>query len=160
MNDTSPPSPPSALRARIDEDVKQAMRAREKRRLAALRLIMAAIKQREVDERKTLDDGDVVAVLQKMCKQRRDSLTQYEAAGRQELADQEAYELDLITTYMPEPLGEAELTALIDEAIAATGAANPKDMGKVMAALRPKIQGRADMGQLSALVKAKLKPAS
>ena len=144
------------IKARITEDMKAAMRAKDKPRLATIRLIQAAIKQREVDERISLDDSQVLAVLDKMVKQRRESIKQYEAAARQDLIDQEAFELELIQEYLPAQLGEAEIDALIEEAVATTGAAEMKDMGKLMGALKPKLQGRADMGMVSAKVKAKL----
>ncbi len=146
----------SDLKARINDDVKAAMRGQDKARLAVLRLITAAIKQREVDERIELDDTQVLAVLDKMVKQRRDSIEQYTKAGRQELADKEAGEIEIIQAYMPAQLDEAELDVLIDEAIAASGAASMKDMGKVMGQLKPKVQGRADMGAVSARIKARL----
>ena len=146
----------SPLKLRISEDMKSALRAGEKQRLGIVRLILAAIKQREVDERIALDDGQVLAVLEKMLKQRRESVSQYEAAGRQDLADQEHFEIGVVQGYMPAPLGEAEIDALIAAAIADTGAQTGKDMGKVISALRLKVQGRADMGKLSAKVKAKL----
>lgn len=144
------------LKSRIQEDVKTAMRARDRDRLGVLRLITAAIKQREVDERVTLDDAGVLQVLDKMVKQRRDSESQYRDAGRADLADREAYEIGIVQEYMPEALDEAEIAALIDGAIAETGAAGMKDMGKVMGLLRPKVQGRADMGAVSAKVKQRL----
>ncbi len=144
------------LKSRIQEDVKTAMRARDRDRLGVLRLITAAIKQREVDERVTLDDAGVLQVLDKMVKQRRDSESQYRDAGRADLADREAYEIGIVQEYMPEALDEAEIAALIDGAIAETGAAGMKDMGKVMGLLRPQVQGRADMGAVSAAVKARL----
>jgi len=146
----------SDLKARINDDVKAAMRGQDKARLAVLRLITAAIKQREVDERIELDDTQVLAVLDKMVKQRRDSIEQYTKAGRQELADKEAGEIEIIQAYMPAQLDEAELDVLIDEAIAASGAASMKDMGKVMGQLKPKVQGRADMGAVSGRIKARL----
>jgi len=146
----------SELKNRITDDVKAAMRSQDKARLAVLRLITAAIKQREVDERTELDDTQVLAVLDKMVKQRRDSIEQYTKASRQELADKEAAEIEVIQAYMPAQLDEAELDALIDEAIAATGAASMKDMGKVMGQLKAKVQGRADMGAVSARIKARL----
>jgi len=132
------------------------MRSRDKPRLATLRLITAAIKQQEIDERIELDDAQVLALLDKMCKQRRESISQFEKAGRDDLIAQEVSELELIQTYLPEQLGEDEIAALIDEAMAATGAASIKDMGKVMGQLKPKLQGRADMGAVSAMIKAKL----
>ena len=145
-----------SLKSRIQDDVKNAMRAHERERLAVLRLVTAAIKQKEVDERIELDDAQVLAVLDKMVKQRRESLEQYRAAGRDDLADREAFELDLIQTYLPEPLSESELNDLIDEAMAQAGATSIKDMGKVMAVLKPGLQGRADMGAVSAMIKARL----
>lgn len=148
----------SALKHRINEDVKAAMRSKEKNRLAALRLITASIKQREVDERIELDDTQVMAVLDKMAKQHRDSIEQYTQAERQDLVEQEQFELDIILGYLPQPLDAAEINARIDEVIAATGAASMKDMGKVMGQLKTALQGRADMGKVSALVKARLNP--
>jgi len=144
----------SELKTRINDDMKAAMRAKEKERLGVIRLILAAIKQREVDERIDLDDTQVLAVLDKMVKQRRDSIEQFMNAGREELADKERFELDLIQGYMPAALSEVELDALIKEAVSAVGASSMQDMGKVMAELKPKIQGRADMGQVSQKVKA------
>jgi uncharacterized protein YqeY len=145
-----------SLKDRITSDVKDAMRAKDKPRLGTLRLITAAIKQQEVDERIELDDTQVLSQLDKMCKQRRESISQFEKAGRDDLVAQEVSELDLIKTYLPEQLGEAEIATLIDETMAATGAASIKDMGKVMGQLKPKLQGRADMGAVSAMIKAKL----
>jgi hypothetical protein len=136
--------------------MKTALKAGDKRRLGAVRLILAAVKQKEVDERKELADPEVLAVLEKMLKQRRDSISQYEQAGRTDLAEQEAYEVGVIQGYMPAALGDAEIGALIEEAIAATGAKAMADMGKVMAIVKPKIQGRADMGAVSARVKQRL----
>jgi uncharacterized protein len=144
------------LKTRIQDDVKAAMKAKDKSRLTTLRLISAAIKQREVDERIELDDEQVLAVLEKMLKQRRDSITQYEGAGRQELADQEKSEVTIIETYMPEGLSDEEIAAMVDAAVAESGAETVRDMGKVMGLLKPKMQGRADMGQVSGLVKQKL----
>ncbi len=144
------------LKEDIQQDMKEAMRAGDKQRLGTIRLILAAIKQREVDERITLDDQQVTAVLDKMSKQRRESLSQYEKAGRDDLAEQEAYELKLIQAYLPEPLGEEEINQLIDAAISETGASSLKDMGKVMGILKPKLQGRADMGAVSAQIKTRL----
>jgi uncharacterized protein YqeY len=146
----------TALRDRILDDVKSAMRARAKERLGVLRLITAAIKQREVDERITLDDAGVLQVLDKMVKQRRDSEAQYRGAGREDLAAQEAFELGILSEYLPAALSEAELGALIESAIARTGATGMKDMGKVMGELRPQVQGRADMAAVSAAVKRRL----
>lgn len=144
------------LKERLQDDMKQAMRAKDKARLATIRLALAAIKQKEVDEQITLDDTQVLAVLEKMVKQRRDSIRQYQDAGRQELADQEQQEITLLQEYLPEQMDAAELEAVIDEIIAASGASGPQDMGKVMGTLKPRIQGRADMGQASQLVKRKL----
>jgi uncharacterized protein YqeY len=145
-----------SLKARIQEDVKQAMRAHERERLAALRLLTAAIKQKEVDERIELDDEQVLAVLDKMAKQRRESLDQFRQAGRDDLAAKEQYELDLIQTYLPEPLSEQELTDLIQSTIAEVGATSIRDMGSVMNALRGQVQGRADMKAVSQAVKEQL----
>jgi uncharacterized protein YqeY len=144
------------LRDRINEDMKNAMRAREAERLGALRLLLAAVKQREVDERITLDDASVISVIEKMMKQRRDSISQYEKAARQDLADKEKYEISVIEAYMPKQLSDAEVAAVIDEVVASTGAKSASDMGKVMAAAKAKLAGRADMGKVSGLVKAKL----
>jgi uncharacterized protein YqeY len=146
----------SDLKRRINDDMKTALKAREKERLGTIRLVLAAIKQREVDERTMLDDSGVLAVLDKMVKQRRDSIAQYGEAGRQDLVDKEQAELALIQAYMPAPLAEHELAELVDAAIASSGAGSLKDMGKVMGVLKPKVQGRADMGQVSALVKQRL----
>ena len=145
-----------ALKHQINEDVKAAMRSKEKERLAALRLITASIKQREVDERIELDDVQVMAVLDKMAKQQRDSIQQYSMADRRDLVEKEQFELDIILSYLPQPLDAAEINARVDEAIAATGAASMKDMGKVMGQLKSALQGRADMGKVSTLVKARL----
>lgn len=145
-----------SLKQQISDDMKAAMRAKDAARLGAIRLLLAAMKQREVDERIELSDADVVAIIEKMMKQRRDSISQYEAAGRQELADIEKFEIGVLQTYMPQQLGEAEINAAIAEAVAATGAAGPQDMGKVMGVLKPKLAGRADMGKVSALIKAQL----
>ena len=144
------------LRDRVNEDVKAAMKAREAERLGTLRLLTAAMKQREVDERIVLDDAGVVAVIEKMLKQRRDSVAQYEQAGRQDLADAEKREMAILGAYLPQQLAEAEIAAIVAEAVAAAGAKAPSDMGKVMAIVRPKVAGRADMGRVSALVKASL----
>jgi hypothetical protein len=146
----------SDLSTRINDDVKVAMKAKDKPRLGVLRLITAAIKQREVDERITLDDDQVLAVLEKMIKQRKDSIAQYEKAGRDELAQQEAFEIGIIMEYLPEQLSDAEIDALIAEAISSSGAASMKDMGKVMGMLKPKLAGRADMGQVSQIIKKQL----
>jgi uncharacterized protein YqeY len=146
----------SPLKQRILEDVTDAMRAKDKPRLGTLRLVSAAIKQIEVDSRQDLDDAGVLAVLEKMLKQRRDSLQQYSDAGRKDLADQESYEIGIIGAYMPEALSAEELHALIDAAIAETGADSMRDMGKVMALLKSQVQGRADLGTVSGTVKQKL----
>jgi len=145
-----------SLKTRINDDVKAAMRAGDARRRDALRLLLAAVKQREVDERKLLEDNEVVAVIDKMIKQRRDSIEQFEKGGRQDLADAEKFELGLLGGYMPPAMGENEIAAAVGAALAETGAASPVDMGKVMAALKAKLAGRADMGKVSALVKARL----
>ncbi|MBU0500100.1 MAG: GatB/YqeY domain-containing protein [Gammaproteobacteria bacterium] len=144
------------LKQRILDDVKTAMKSGAKQRLATLRLITAAIKQREVDERIELNDQHVLEVLDKMVKQRRESITQYDRAARNDLADQERFEVGILQEYLPEPLGTEEIAALIEEAIQATGAVSVKDMGKVMGLLKPKMQGRADLGQISGLIKQKL----
>ena len=146
----------SELKPRIESSVKDAMRAREKQRLGVLRLVMSELKKVEVDERIELDDERVISILVKMSKQRKDSLTQYLDADRQDLADQEQYELDLLQEFLPVALDEAAIAALIDAAIAQTGATSMKDMGKVMGVLKPQVQGRADVGALSATIKAKL----
>jgi uncharacterized protein YqeY len=144
------------LKDRIQEDMKSAMRARDKERLTAIRLILAAIKQREVDERIGLDDTQVVSVLERMCKQRRESISHYQQAGREDLAAKEAFEIEVIQAYMPQALSEAEIDTLVTQAIAATGAQSVRDMGKVMSLLKSQVQGRAAMGAVSALVKARL----
>jgi uncharacterized protein YqeY len=144
------------LKQQLTDDMKAAMRGGDKQRLGVIRLMLAAIKQREVDERIELDDAQILAVLEKMLKQRRDSVSQYTAAGREDLADVERAEMTVIEAYLPAQLGAAELDALIAEAIAATGASSPRDMGKVMAVVKEKAAGRADMAQVSALIKAKL----
>ena len=132
------------------------MRAKDAPRLGAIRLLQAAIKQREVDERIELDDTQVIEAIEKMLKQRRDSISQYEAAGRQDLADAEKFEVSVLQEYLPQPLTEAEIAALLDQVVAESGAAGIKDMGKVMAAVKPLVVGRADMGSLSGLIKARL----
>ncbi len=144
------------LKSRINEDMKAAMRAKDAPRLAAIRLLLAAIKQKEVDERVELTDTDVIAIIDKMIKQRRDSITQYEAGRRQDLADAEKFEITVLQTYMPQALSEAEIAAAVAAAVQASGAKAMADMGKVMAVLKPKLAGRADMGKVSALVKSKL----
>ena len=145
-----------SLRDQINDDLKTAMRSGETTRRDTIRLLTAALKQREVDERKTLSDADVLAVIEKMIKQRRDSISQFEQGGRQDLADREKQELTLLQTYMPQAMAEDELAAAIAAAVTETGAAGPADMGKVMAVLKPKLAGRADMGKVSAAVKAQL----
>ena len=144
------------LQRRIEEDMKAALRAGDKARLGTLRLILAALKQVEVDTRKPLDEAGVLAVLDKMAKQRRESIAQFKAAGRTDLRDKEQAELAVIQEYLPEPLDEAELAALIDAAIAEAGASTLRDMGKVMGILKPRLQGRADMAAVSAAVKSRL----
>ncbi len=141
---------------RIQQDMKDAMRARDKERLATIRLILAAIKQREVDERIELDDAQVLAVLDKMVKQRRESIAQFEKAGRDDLIAKEQAEIEVITPYLPAALSEEEIARLIDAALEATGASSIKDMGKVMGQLKPQLAGRADMGKVSGLIKARL----
>lgn len=145
-----------SAKSRLKDDMKTAMRSGDKARLGVIRMALAAIQQREVDERIELDDAAVLGVIEKMIKQRRESVQQYRAGAREDLAAKEAAEIELLATYLPEPLSEAELTALIDAAIAATGASSMKDMGRVMAQLRAEAQGRADMARLSAQVKARL----
>ncbi|HUX62953.1 GatB/YqeY domain-containing protein [Sulfuricella sp.] len=145
-----------SLRLQIAEDMKSAMRAKDVPRLSAIRLLMAAIKQREVDERIELSDDQVVAAIEKMLKQRRDSISQFESAGRQDLADTEKFEVSVLQGYMPQPLTDAEAEALVVAAIGSSGAVGVKDMGKVMAIVKPQMAGRADMGKVSALIKGKL----
>jgi uncharacterized protein YqeY len=145
-----------ALRDRITEDMKIAMRAGEKERLATIRLILAAVKQREVDERITLDDSQVLAAIEKMIKQRKEAITQFEAGGRADLVAKETAEIGILQGYLPAQMSDAEVDALIVEAIASTGAASIKDMGKVMGVVKSKAQGRADMGAVSARIKQKL----
>ncbi|OQX01856.1 MAG: glutamyl-tRNA amidotransferase [Thiothrix lacustris] len=145
-----------SLKAQITEDMKTAMRAHEKAQLGVIRLILAAIKQQEVDTRVEMDDTAVLVVLDKMMKQRRESIRQYGDAGRTDLVAQEEYELGIIQTYLPQPLSAAELDDLIQQAMAETGATSVRDMGKVMTWLKPKAQGRTDMGQVSGLIKARL----
>ncbi len=144
------------LKERINEDMKSAMRAKETAKLGAIRLLLAAMKQKEVDERLTLDDDAVVAIIDKMLKQRRDSVAQYEAANRADLADAEKFEMTVLSAYMPAALSEAEVAAAVAKAVSDSGAAGPADMGKVMGLLKPLLAGRADMSQVSKLVKAKL----
>ena len=145
-----------SLKQKIAEDMKAAMRAGDTRRRDAIRLLQANIKQREVDARVELSDADIVAIIEKMLKQRKDSITQYEAAKREDLAEIEKYEVGVITTYMPQAMTAEEVEAIVIAAISSSGAAGPQDMGKVMAIIKPKLAGRADMGKVSALVKTKI----
>ena len=145
-----------SLREQLTEDIKTAMKAREAERLAALRLMLAAVKQREVDERVTLDDAGVISVVEKMIKQRKDSIAQYEKAARQDLADRERYEISVVEAYLPKQMSQQEIEAAVAEALAATGAKSAADMGRIMGVLKPRLAGRADMGKVSALVKARL----
>lgn len=145
-----------SLKQRLTDEMKAAMKSGEKDRLGVIRLINAAIKQREVDERITLDDAQVLNVIEKMLKQRKDSLSQYEAAGREDLAAVERYEMGVLQDYLPAQLSDAEIDAIIDAAVTEAGASGPKDMGKVIGLVRPKVAGRADMGVLSERVKQKL----
>ncbi|MGZ5032704.1 MAG: GatB/YqeY domain-containing protein [Usitatibacter sp.] len=144
------------LRDQINENMKAAMKAREQDKLGAIRLLLSAVKQREVDERITLDDAGVIAVVEKMIKQRKDSIAQYEKAARQDLADKEKFEIGVLEAYLPQQLSQAEIDAIIAEAVASTGAKSAADMGKVMGVVKPRLAGRADMGKVSGLVKAKL----
>lgn len=145
-----------SLKEQITEDMKNAMRAKETARLGAIRLLLSAMKQREVDERIELTDADVISIIEKMLKQRRDSISQYKTANRQDLVDVEEFEVSILQTYMPQQLSEAEIVSAIAEAIASTGAAGPQDMGKVMGVVKAKLAGRADMGKVSGLIKAQL----
>lgn len=145
-----------SLKTRITEDMKQAMRAKESVRLGAIRLLLAAIKQKEVDERKELSDADILSIIEKQTKQRKDSLAQYEAAGREDLAGIERTEIEIFAAYLPVKMSETEISALLEEAVGATGAAGPGDMGKLMAVLKPQLAGKADMAMVSKLVKARL----
>ena len=145
-----------SLKVRITDDMKTAMKAKDATRLSAIRLLLSAVKQREVDERKDLSDSDILAVIEKMLKQRRDSITQYESAGRQDLADVEKFEVGVLSGYMPQQLSEEDIAAEVQGAIAQSGAKGAADMGKVMGLLKGKMAGRADMGKVSALVKARL----
>jgi uncharacterized protein YqeY len=145
-----------SLKAQISEDMKTAMRAKDSARLGTIRLLQSAIKQREVDERVELNDGDIIAVIEKMLKQRRDSIAAYESANRQDLADVEKFEVAVLQTYLPQQLTEDELNAILEKVIAETGASGIKDMSKVMAAIKPLIVGRADMGKISGLIKSRL----
>lgn len=145
-----------SLKAQISEDMKSAMRAKETERLATIRLLQAAIKQREVDERIELQDADVIAVIEKMLKQRRDSIEAYDKAGRDDLSAVEKAEVTVLQTYLPAQMSDDEIAEMLDKVIAETGAASMKDMGKVMGVLKPLVAGKADMGKLSGLIKAKL----
>ena len=145
-----------SLKSKITEDMKAAMKAKEAQRLGAIRLLLAAVKQREVDERKDLSDAEINSVIEKMIKQRRDSISQFQAANRQDLVDVETFELNLLSGYLPKQLGDAEIAQEVSAAIAQTGAKGAPDMGKVMGVLKSKLAGRADMGKVSAMVKAKL----
>jgi uncharacterized protein YqeY len=145
-----------SLKLQITEDMKSAMRAKDTARLGAIRLLLAAMKQKEVDERVELGDADVLVIIDKMLKQRRDSIAQYDAAGRQDLADVEKFEVSVLQAYMPQQMSDAEVAAAIVQAVAASGAAGVQDMGKVMAILKPQLAGRADLGKVSGQVKAAL----
>ena len=144
------------LKERVQDDMKAAMRAKDAARLSAIRLLLAALKQKEVDERLQLADADVLAIIEKMVKQRRESIAQFEKAARQDLADQEKFEIGVLSAYLPQQMGEAEVALAIAAAVSEAGASGVKDMGKVMALLKPRLAGRADMGRGSALVKTKL----
>lgn len=144
------------LKQRVTDDMKAAMRARDAARLSAVRLLLAAMKQKEVDERVELSDADVLGIIEKMLKQRRESIAQYEKAARQDLADQEKFEIGVLSAYLPQQMSEAEVAQAVAAAVAESGAGGVKDMGKVMALLKPRLAGRADMGKVSGLVKAKL----
>ncbi len=145
-----------SLKTRILDDIKSAMKAKETLRLNTLRLLSAALKQKEVDERVELDDAAVLTIVEKLIKQRKDSISQFEKAGRQDLVEAESAELSILSAYLPAQMSDAEIAAAIDTAIASTGAASAKDMGKVIGVLKPQLAGKADMGKVSALVKAKL----
>jgi hypothetical protein len=145
-----------SLKARITEDMKTAMKAKEAAKLSAIRLLLAAVKQKEVDERVELDDAAVASVIEKLVKQRKDSVTQYEAAGRQELADAEKFEIGILAAYLPEKMSAEETAAAVAAAVAETGAKGPADMGKLMGVLKPRLAGKADMAEVSKLVKAAL----
>jgi len=144
------------LKERVQDDMKAAMRARDAARLSAIRLLLAALKQKEVDERLELTDADVLGIVDKMVKQRRESIAQYEKAARQDLADQERFEIDVLSAYLPQQMGEDEIARAVAGAISEAGASGVRDMGKVMALLKPRLAGRADIGRVSGLVKAKL----
>ena len=145
-----------SLKSQISEDMKTAMRAKDSVRLGAVRLLLSAIKQREVDERVELDDSNVIAVIEKMLKQRRDSITAYESANRHDLADVEKFEVTVLQTYLPQQLSEEEVKVILEQVVVDTGASGIKDMSKVMAAIKPLVAGRADMGKISGLIKVRL----
>ena len=145
-----------SLKQQITEDMKTAMRAKDSMRLGAIRLLLSAIKQREVDERIELTDADVIAVIEKMLKQRRDSITAFEGAGRTDLADIEKFEVSVLQTYMPKQMSDAEISAIVDQVIADSGAQGAKDMGKVVGLVKPLVAGMADMGKVSGLIKSRL----
>lgn len=145
-----------SLKAKITEDMKSAMRAKEAARLSTIRLLLSAMKQREVDERIELSDADVMGIIEKMIKQRRESIVQYEKGARADLADAERFEVEVLSAYLPQQMSEADVAAAVESAMAETGARAMPDMGKVMAILKPKLAGRADMGKVSSLVKSKL----
>lgn len=147
-----------SLRERIQEDMKVAMRAREAERLGTIRMLLAAVKQREIDERRVLEEGEVLSLVDKLIKQRKDSASQFSAGGRPDLAEKEEAEIVILSAYLPEPLAPEAIDALIGEAIIAVGATSPRDMGKVLSALRPQMQGRADMALVADQVKARLHP--
>lgn len=151
-----PPLTPMSLKSKITEDMKAAMKAKEAQRLSAIRLLLAAIKQREVDERKDLTESEIAVVIEKMIKQRRDSISQFQAANRQDLVDVETFELNLLSGYLPNQLTDAEVAAEVSAAVVQTGANGVPDMGKVMGVLKSKLAGRADLAKVSAMVKAKL----
>lgn len=146
----------STLKARLTDDMKTAMKAKDKERLGVIRLMLSSIKQIEVDERIELDDARIIGILDKMTKQRRESASQFEAAGREDLLAQEIFEIGIIKDYLPSALSEDEINSIIDDAIASTGASSIKDMGKVMGMIKPKLQGRADMGAVSGQIKSRL----
>ncbi|OIQ98703.1 yqey-like protein [mine drainage metagenome] len=145
-----------SLKTRITEDMKTAMRARDAARLGAIRLLLAAIKQKEVDSRTEQDDAAVISIIEKMLKQRHDSISQFQAAGRQDLVDAESFEVEVLSAYMPQPLSAAEVDAIVAAAVSESGARGVQEMGKVMAIVKPRLAGRADMGKVSALIKARL----
>ena len=149
-------TPRPTLKDRITDDMKAALRARETDRLGAIRMLLAAIKQKEVDERIVVDDGQVASIVERLIKQRRDAIQQFDAAGRTDLADRERAEVDVLSAYLPAQAGDEEVAAEVDAALAATGAAGPQDMGRVMAVLKPRLAGRTDLSKVSGIVKARL----